>query len=282
MFNLQNRISFLDLPSEIRNIIYQDSSIYTALAEWHDSWQDTSEAPRGSFFSDLGQPPITRVNRQIRNETLPIFYGNHRFVIHLPRLPRFDIERDGRRKDPNRLRSVWDRLFARHFKAPENLSENEDPLHHLRVMLHAFTPALHNTLQANSLSFLSNLTFRLEFESLKPSWGLLGLGCTMSSRELHCDDGDEILVKTVGLDWNSAMEVREAFVVAIASSKSVYGAIDFLDWDVVLHPEVEKAVRESAALMCCISRECPQLTGNVLAFITPSELYYNRLLASLQ
>lgn len=31
----------------------------------------------------LRQPPLTRVSRQVRDETLPIFYGNHRFVCTL-------------------------------------------------------------------------------------------------------------------------------------------------------------------------------------------------------
>ncbi|KAG8159955.1 hypothetical protein KVR01_010592 [Diaporthe batatas] len=56
---------FLKLPPEIRNKIY-----WNALVKNHDC----------HFFF---QPPLTRVNKQIRSESLPVLYGNNKFSVCL-------------------------------------------------------------------------------------------------------------------------------------------------------------------------------------------------------
>ncbi|POS78334.1 hypothetical protein DHEL01_v203264 [Diaporthe helianthi] len=65
------RRSFLSLPAEIRNKIYQYSLV---------------ERPSRAALriKGLAQPPLTRTNRQVRSEALPIYYGNNRFEIIIP------------------------------------------------------------------------------------------------------------------------------------------------------------------------------------------------------
>ncbi|KAG8158243.1 hypothetical protein KVR01_012004 [Diaporthe batatas] len=62
-------LSFLDLPAEIRNTIYRFSLI---------------ESSPDQRIRGLVQPPLARTNRQVRSESLPIYYGNNRFQVEIP------------------------------------------------------------------------------------------------------------------------------------------------------------------------------------------------------
>ena len=77
-------VTFLELPAEIRNKIYN----------YHESLRrhcdlDPASTSREKVAADrvrklqssLLEPTITRTNRKIRKETLPIFYGANIFVI---------------------------------------------------------------------------------------------------------------------------------------------------------------------------------------------------------
>lgn len=66
------RLSFLDLPAEIRNKIYRRSLV-------KKRWPDR--------IKGLIQPPLTLVNRQIRSEALPVYYGSNRFSLTIPTKP---------------------------------------------------------------------------------------------------------------------------------------------------------------------------------------------------
>lgn len=68
----EKRISFLYLPAEVRNKIY---------------WYSLVLHPRSARIRSLVQPPLTHVNRQVRSEALPIYYGNNRFEIKIPPRP---------------------------------------------------------------------------------------------------------------------------------------------------------------------------------------------------
>ncbi|KAK8121851.1 hypothetical protein PG984_010521 [Apiospora sp. TS-2023a] len=71
----QSYFRFLDLPPEIRNEIY-----YFALGE-----HQTSSEPYGpTTCTALAPPALTRTNRQIRNETLGLYYSQNRFSFKLP------------------------------------------------------------------------------------------------------------------------------------------------------------------------------------------------------
>ncbi|KAK3652162.1 hypothetical protein LTR56_005293 [Elasticomyces elasticus] len=89
-------IQFLDLPSELRNMIYE-LTVTTAdqrvLYTGHiHSWCDLvpyglKPAHPWKIYPtglDAHQPPITRVSRQLRNETLGMFYAANTFAIVLP------------------------------------------------------------------------------------------------------------------------------------------------------------------------------------------------------
>ncbi|KAK7987186.1 hypothetical protein PG996_006213 [Apiospora saccharicola] len=71
----QSPFRFLDLPPELRNEIY-----YFALGE-----HQTSSEPYGpTTCTALAPPALTRTNRQIRNETLGLYYSQNRFSFQLP------------------------------------------------------------------------------------------------------------------------------------------------------------------------------------------------------
>ncbi|KAL1866901.1 hypothetical protein Daus18300_006604 [Diaporthe australafricana] len=231
---------FLSLPPEIRNKVYRRPCIYRTPASWRYL---------GFFcFPDLRQAPITRVNKQIRSETLPMFYGRHRFIIELPNRPR-------------------------NYHGP---SEDQGPCHRVWEALDAFTPPQDHNLQANTLRFLSTLTIHLEVES--PSrWYLAALGFIMSDRELHCDDDGEHLMETTGLNWNNHVQVSRAYVEAIDSCPIARDADELLDMEHI-RCQVAKAANELTALMCHISRVCPQLTTNAAAFVDAGEALYDALM----
>ncbi|KAK8064594.1 hypothetical protein PG994_007232 [Apiospora phragmitis] len=71
----QGTFPFLLLPPELRSEIY-----YLALGD-HRAWSDRYGP---TICSALAPPAIIRTNRQIRHETLPVYYGQNRFSITFP------------------------------------------------------------------------------------------------------------------------------------------------------------------------------------------------------
>src|ERR1700761_2254315 len=71
------RSHFLELPAEIRDYIYEFAltSGKPLVAFRLDEYQRDS-------YEEATQPPLTRVNRQIRDESLPIFYQSNDIVLH--------------------------------------------------------------------------------------------------------------------------------------------------------------------------------------------------------
>ncbi|KAK3672459.1 hypothetical protein LTR78_007766 [Recurvomyces mirabilis] len=65
------------LPSELRDLIFEYALVCNKpLVTFRlDNYQKDS-------MSEAVQPALTRTNRQIRKETLPIWYGCNRFVLH--------------------------------------------------------------------------------------------------------------------------------------------------------------------------------------------------------
>lgn len=171
-----------------------------------------------------------------------MFYGNCNFFIQLPRLP----------------------------KSYDGPSEDHDPLRHVWEMLYAFTPDRNSTLQTNSLRFLSHLTFRLHVESSK-NWCLAELGFTMSSKVFDCDDEWETWVETAGLNWHHQGQVRLAYIKAIDSCSIPGHTVELLGMETVRCRQADKAANELVALMCHVSRLCPQLTSNISAYVEPGD-----------
>lgn len=63
---------FLHLPAEIRNKIYRYLLV---------------EDPSTGRIRSLAQPPLTRTNKQVRSEALPIYYGENKFLLRSSRTP---------------------------------------------------------------------------------------------------------------------------------------------------------------------------------------------------
>lgn len=68
-------LPFLRLPPEIRNIIYKEILIQPGCG------CARSHPIKPLPLFTLAQPPLTRVNRQIRQECLPVYYGSNTFSV---------------------------------------------------------------------------------------------------------------------------------------------------------------------------------------------------------
>lgn len=67
--------SLLDLPAELRNVIYEYALVFERnIPPW--------DRPRHRKVEEWWQPALTRTNRMIRGETLPIFYALNTFSLH--------------------------------------------------------------------------------------------------------------------------------------------------------------------------------------------------------
>lgn len=67
----QKAFKFLALPAEIRNIIYREAL------------SPTMPSGLKQVVLTLAHPPLARVNKQLRDESLPIFYGENNFYINI-------------------------------------------------------------------------------------------------------------------------------------------------------------------------------------------------------
>lgn len=70
-------ISFLDLPAELRNRIYEH------LLPLRQDWRIIATPFRDDLMLFGDQPAITRVSKQIRAETLEMFYATNTFVAYI-------------------------------------------------------------------------------------------------------------------------------------------------------------------------------------------------------
>lgn len=197
---------------------------------------------RGILFSNMQQPPITSVNRQIRSETLPIFYHIHNFMVDLACIS-------------------------------ENLDETFENWKHICKMLFPSIPGPHNTLQDSNLRFLSYLDISIETGSLF-YLGLAKVGFVMSSSPFvfESDGLDEEygVVVTTDLNWDNAEDVRTAFLEGIDSSMICQDATEIFMLDSLLCERADEAAIDIAYLMFLISWQCPQLTRNVVANVEAS------------
>ena len=82
------RFRLLDLPQEIRDLIYEFAvtSSKPIVAFRLDEYQRPS-------YQEAIQPPLTRSNRQIRRESLPIFYDCNDIVLHTEGSKMHDTQR---------------------------------------------------------------------------------------------------------------------------------------------------------------------------------------------
>ena len=97
---------FLELPQEIRDLIYQHALTSTKpmVSFRLDDYQRQS-------YQEAIQPPLTKVSRQVRKECLPIFYDCNNIILHTEATKSDDTRRwlsclESRLTMLNRL-SIW-------------------------------------------------------------------------------------------------------------------------------------------------------------------------------
>lgn len=86
----------LELPAEIRDAIFEFAltSEKPVVAFRLDEYQRDS-------YQEAQQPPLTQVNRQVRRESLPIFYNCNEVVLHTDSSKASDTQRWLRCIEPN-------------------------------------------------------------------------------------------------------------------------------------------------------------------------------------
>lgn len=238
---IQNHFRFLHLPAEVRNMVYQISTTYGTTC---GTIYDTTYVPEayliGHAFDslpNLRQPPITRVNRQIRHECLHIFYGMFHFS--------FDLN----------VRSEEVAGEERVILHPA--SEDQATLQSFHEMIQAFAPSPRNMLHISILQFLSSLTIKVTLKRQDEDLGCIGF---------HMASADETNFASLavrGLDWNCRNAVLSAWVDAAKG-----GAFDWdFEWD--MQPNKfgylahRALVEKMVGLLCLIAEHCPQLTRSV-------------------
>lgn len=207
------------------------------------------------------QPPITRVNRQLRRETLEIFYSEHPFHLEMvfPRDNWIYFAVPFRFKT---LNEKWNRGQL-------------DPGYGISRLLRRFTPRLGATIQPSNLRFLTQLSVAMEVP-LQYSLGSR-LMFTMSATVIDIKKDVErpafwACVKTDYLDWNDRGEVRAACVKGISSFPgwirymAAFGDIYLSPWNAPRSGEARDTVDKLACGVGLITRHVPQLANNVYAY----------------
>lgn len=104
------RSRLLDLPPELRDAIYEfaltaEKTVVTYRLDAYE--RDT--------YDHAVQPALTRVNRQVRDETLPIYYGCNDFILHTESGRYSHVHRWLLCNEPHLLKlkrvSLWVRFF---------------------------------------------------------------------------------------------------------------------------------------------------------------------------
>jgi hypothetical protein len=216
----------------------------------------SSDLPHHYRLNGPQQSPITRVNRQLRRETLGLFYWNHSFGINLPMLPIEDGE------DADFVRCAYCVMKRRRRQGP-------DPFDFASKVLDVFIPSPGKTLQTNILFCLSHLT--VEMQNDYWYYGPQTMGFTMSAKELKDDQipfTGQKFMDTDDLDWNDREQIQKAYLNTIKPYR--------------LRKEAARAVGDGrigttagatanimSAVMWLIAGHCPQLTGSVTTWILP-------------
>lgn len=75
--SVSKRCRLLELPPELRDAIFEFAltSEKTIVTFRLDGYQKDS-------YTQAIQPPLTQVNRQVRHESIPIYYASNDFVLH--------------------------------------------------------------------------------------------------------------------------------------------------------------------------------------------------------
>lgn len=227
-------------------MIYQYGTTYVSEAD------ELSRVHKG--LPSLRQPPITQVNRQIRQECLHIFYNLFHFSFELAVRSEEDTE------------SLEILIPA---------SEGQVSLQSLHKTIQSFAPTPKNMLQTSNLRFLSNLTITITFKEDDEDLGCLGFHMTSA------DETNFASLAVRGLDWNCRDAVRTAWVVAAQASSDYWdsdGCVEQTCTDKKLGYSAHYALLEGIiSLLSLIAEHCPQLTRSVSLIYAGHGLFGNHL-----
>ncbi|POS78333.1 hypothetical protein DHEL01_v203263 [Diaporthe helianthi] len=267
----ENISPFFRLPGEIRNLIYKYPCIFTcrdrlpdngvigSLRKWQNSLGfDYERQPRLDFEQ---QPAITRVNRQLRRETLGLYYSQWKFHVEF------------QAPDPRFLyfMSKTPLSFIR-WPLIDKLRRGElEFTYIMSKILRHLTPGPGATIQPSYQPFLSHLCISIHTEG--GFFLVQRLEFTMSTtaianpqrRASDCWGP----VKTHGLNWSDKEEVMTACGEALTSCPGwANRRVDpFLEIHYGRYALTEHGFEhppETAGKLACvlsvIARHCPRLT----------------------
>ncbi|KAG6368809.1 hypothetical protein INS49_003025 [Diaporthe citri] len=245
----RNHFRFLHLPAEVRNMVYRNDDTYGVSYDPTSGPEPVDSV--GKSLPELWQPPITRVNRQIRQECLDIFYDMFYFLFNL------------------NVRSEEVAGEERVILHPA--SEGQASLQSFHEMIQAFAPSPTNMLRTSNLRFLSNLIINITLKGPDEDLGSIGFHMTSADKT----DFNSLAVR--GLDWNCRNAVLSAWVEAAKGSA--------FEWDFEFGMEPNKfgylahraLVEKMVGLLCLIAEHCPQLTRSVSLIYKGHGLYGEEL-----
>lgn len=218
-------------------MVYQYGVTY--VPEAHGICHDSEGLP------SLQQPPITRVNRQLRQECLQIFYEMFRFSFEL------------------NVRA-WEVVGEkRAIMLPA--SDDEASLQSLHEMIRAFAPGPNNTLRTSNLRYLTSLTIHVNLKAHAHDEFLGCIGFHVTS----ADEVDYASLGVRGLDWTSLDALRWAWVAAAKDSSRHWD--DSFEGEYVIDSKLgyfehRELVEEMLNLLRLLAGHCPQLTKSVSLF----------------
>lgn len=204
---------FLALPPEIRNMIYREALI--------------PRSPKGiqKDVRALAHPPLARVSKQLRAESLPILYGDNSFSIRIGALSdeRFQLQQCRRRVDAAYKRYI---AMFEAFSASGDGAPGTSCVHHIKRV---------------------SITYEQHLWDRTPSVGLIMGAPRPASR-------DNVRICQGVADWADFPSVRAALLNEMEAWVSVSGG-ETLSW---LFP----SGRVAAILWFC-AKECPLAAEHV-------------------
>lgn len=205
---------------------------------------DTTYVPEAELIGhafdslpNLRQPPITRVNRQIRDECLHIFYEMFHFS--------FDLKVRSE-EVPGQERVIL-----------HPASEDQASLQSFHEMIQAFAPGPRDMLHVSILRFLSSLTINVTLKGQDEDRGRIGFHMTSA------DETNFASLAVRGLNWNCRNAVLTAWVDAAQGSAFEWDCEWAMDKNKLGYLAHRELVEKMVGLLCLIAEHCPQLTRSV-------------------
>lgn len=220
----------LPFPPEIRNEIYRLVLVNTTC---NCRRRGRTHRHRKSTFV---QPAFTRVSKQLREEALPIYYGENVFKISIPRLSRYD------RKD------TWYRFIKmfRVFSTTGTGAPGTSWLRFVRNVFISYKEVMHVVYDDEIYESHSyQLGFRCGDEDLSP-W--IRGRIFREDGTTHDKFNDDVL------DWND----KDAFNLALKEAR----VNDHTKYGLALVADVIPTRRVTDALWM-VARECPEAGRNI-------------------